>query len=79
MLRSKHSYIYVWRPDIANECNLGVDRGCPWVLDRGRQFCSKNLLLGAPKDEAARQLEVWLGLGNFNTHAFHENLQKDCN
>ena len=35
--------------EMLNEHDSGVE-----VLDRGRQFYSKSLLLGAPKAEAAR-------------------------
>ena len=31
------------------------------MLDRGRSFYSKSLLLGAPEAEAARQLTSFLG------------------
>ena len=44
---------YMWRPGDGERARFG-SRGCPRELDRGRQFYSKSLLLGAPKAEAAR-------------------------
>ena len=51
---------YVWRPGYGERAQFG-SRGCPRVLDRGRQFYSKSLLLGALASDSARQLTSFFG------------------
>ena len=51
--------VSMWHPREDERAGFG-SRGCPWMLDRGRQFYPRCLLLRALASEATRQVTSFL-------------------